>query len=97
MNWLTPNLLLLLGYELISDDGVYGRYQNVAGLNVPGHGIMPRGKRLISFNRQYTEGRGENAISYVYLGIKEDGGTRTVFNGVLKNEEELRTILSFVR
>jgi hypothetical protein len=51
-------------------------------------GTDPRGKRIISVNTDY--------VGHTYILIKEDGGTRTVFNGHVRSFEELQLINSLV-
>jgi hypothetical protein len=83
MNW--------LGYEQVRDDGEYAKYVNCAGQDLKGYGPAAKGKRIIYFNRGYAPAEG------VFVGIEEDGGTRSVFNGVIHNGEFLRQILNAVR
>lgn len=81
----------ILGYDLISDDGVYAKFGNVHYLKCPSYGHMPKHKRTVYFNRGYAPAQG------VFMGIKEDWDTRTVYNGVVRNEEELKIIIENVR
>ena len=84
-------VMKILGYERISDDGVYAKYGNVHGLKCPSYGLLPKHKRLVFFNRSYDPKQG------VFMGIREDWDTRTVYNGVVRNEEELKIIINNVR
>ena len=47
------------------------------------------GKKFISFNCDCKE--------YAHLGVRDDGNTRTSFNGVVYSVSDLRTILSLIR
>ncbi len=73
-----------LGYKVTRDDGVYGEAQS----------IRPKGKRIMQWNR---EGRKMNyfgePIEYgAYFGIREDGDTRTVFNGIVRTKEQIKLL-----
>jgi len=47
------------------------------------------GKKFISFNCEFKE--------MAHLGIREDGDTRTCFNGVVYSLQDFNTVLSLVR
>lgn len=91
MNWLTNELITSLNYTMISDDGVYGKCQNNHGVVCPGYGLMGTGKRIVYFNRSY----GSDGL--VFIKIREDGDSRTVFNGAIDNIEHFKLILNCVR
>jgi len=88
--WTKENMMKRLGYSLISDDGEYAKYENHPGIEVPGYGTMPKGKRVIYFNGGYQH-------DAVFTCIREDGDSRTVFNGICKNFSEFYGILKAVR
>ena len=99
--WIFPLLMEELGYELIKDEEGYLKYQNKAGAdsytaerwNSKSHyGKQARGKRFIYFNTTFNP-----ADQEVFMGIKEDGDTRTVYNGVVRSREEMVLILNSVR
>jgi hypothetical protein len=89
-----------LGFELSedhNDDGYY-KYQNNGTIhynkdynrNFP----EPIGKVLISVNTTYTTLAKENIP---YIGIKQDGGTRSVYSGLCPNEDFLIQLLNNIR
>jgi hypothetical protein len=85
-----------IGYNQVNDKDGYLKYENKAGLQVADYGKMGRGKRIIYFNcNYYTSIKWKK--SGVYMSIREDGDTRTVFSGVVKNVTEFTTILNAVR
>jgi hypothetical protein len=88
-DWTLELFMNQLGYELVSDDGIYAKYQNKGGTKSTFYGIMGRGKRLIYFNRDFDK-------NYVFVGIEEDGGTRRVFHGGCQTGEDLIKILELV-
>lgn len=90
-DFLTKEYLDSIGYELLSDDGIYLKAQNKPGLICPSYGIMGKGKRIIKMNREYDKKQG------ILMGIYEDGGTRTVFHGVFSSKEEFEFIIKMVR
>ncbi len=94
--WVEPDMMKNLGYELVSDDGTYLKYVNVAGLEVDDYGLMPKGKRIIYFNCEYNK-FSKLPRNVVYTAIEEDGGTRKVFAGVCDSESEFNTIHRLVR
>lgn len=82
---LNAEYLESIGFTAVSDNGQYGVYHNKAGYVGRFYGPMSAGKRIITFNRNGN-----------HVGIKEDAGTRTVFNGVIKHRDELEIILNAV-
>lgn len=74
-----------IGFTAVSDNGRYGVYHNKAGYVGRYYGPMCVGKRIIQFNRDGN-----------WVTIKEDAGTRTVFNGVIKSRDELEIILNAI-
>jgi hypothetical protein len=82
---LTSDYLDSIGFEKVKDDGQYATYHNKAGYVGRFYGPMCVGKRILIFNRDGN-----------YITIKEDAGTRTVFNGVIKHRDELEIILNCV-
>jgi hypothetical protein len=79
------NYLESIGYKVVSDDGVYGKAES----------IRPKGKKILSWNREGTEINyfGDKIPFAYFIGIKDDGGTRTSFNGIVRNKEDLKFIL----
>lgn len=57
-------------------------------LNTKYEQLLGNGQRIINVNCEQL-----NIQNYVYFGIKEDGGTRTSFNGVIKSIDQLKTLL----
>lgn len=94
--WIEPDIMSYFGYELISDNGNYLKYQNKAGIVVDDYGIMPKGKRIIYFNCEYNK-FSTTFGNVVYVGIEEDGGSRRVFAGVCDNFSTFNIIHKNVR
>ncbi len=90
--WNTKEFMDSIGYEPIPDEGTYktndkhSRYQNKPGTQATFYGYMGKGKRLVYFNTDFTKG-------YIFVQIEEDGGTRKVFHGGCKNEEQFLIIM----
>lgn len=84
---LTEEYLTSLDFEKVLDDGQYGNYHNKLGMVSKYYGLMPGKKRIVIFNRDKD---------FLYVKILEDGGTRTVFNGVIQSREIFETILSAI-
>ena len=92
-DWVQPEEMLKLGYILNPSSSISGYYKYYNKLNVVGntYGPMPIGKRLIQINASDYD-----KYKFVFVGIKEDGGTRTVFNGICYTQDDLIKILSLV-
>lgn len=90
--WVEPDSMKVLGYKLISDKEGYLKYENEAGTICPSYGKMPRGKTTVYLNTTYNPKVGE-----VYVGIKEDMDTRTVYGGICTTEDYFKLVLSSVR
>lgn len=88
--WIEPISMKKLGYELISDKDGYLEYGNKAGLKFPDYGIASANKRIITFSTVYSD----NAV---FMGIREDGDTRTVFLGVVDTEVAMKLIIEACR
>jgi hypothetical protein len=99
-DFLEPDNMKKLGYELSEDhkDDGYYKYQNNGTIhynkdynrNFP----EPKGKVLISVNTTYTTLTKENIP---YIGIKQDGGTRSVYSGLCPSEDFLIQLLNNIR
>lgn len=86
LNIFDPSFMSDLGFTVTKDDGEYGAASS----------DLVRGKTLINWNRSGPScDYFGNPIKpgAIYLSIKEDGGTRTVFNGYIWTREELEFIL----
>lgn len=75
-----------LGFKVTEDNGQYGKAQS----------LRPNGKILLYWNREGascdyfgTPEKRENS----YFRIEEDGGTRTVFNGIVYTKEQIELLL----
>ncbi len=90
--WTDEEYMKLLGYKLIKDDGEYAKYENLPGTVNPGYGRMFAGKQIIYINRGYQPDK-----DGVFVGIREDGDTRNVFNGFVKNEQFFLNVIDAVR
>lgn len=92
--FIEPENMLHLGFELISDKDGYLKYQNNATIlynqDYNKHHPEPKGKVILYFNTNYTE-------TSIYLQIRQDGDTRTVFNGVCDTALFLKLLLESVR
>lgn len=78
-NAITLQELESIGYEVTKDNISYGdRYLEAIE-------IKTNGKRIININMNYC--------GYTALGVKEDGGTRTCFNGHVTCLEDLKFVL----
>jgi hypothetical protein len=97
--WSKEPYMKKLGYELIRDDGEYAKFANAGGTESNGYGPMWKHKRTIYFNRGYTIKREGELSDFepIFVGIQEDGDTRTVFNGVVDSEKLFIDILNAVR
>jgi len=75
-----------IGFETIKDNGKYGE----------AHSIRPKGKIILNWNKD-----GANCDYFgtpeprrnSFLGIKEDGGTRTTFNGIVYTREQIELLI----
>lgn len=92
-------ILREFGFEMETDDGQCARYTSVwphaikhkiSGYNQN----LGNGQRIVSFNRKYNENKAE--IPHLFLSVECDGGTRTLFNGVISHTEDLRTVLTLI-
>lgn len=82
---LSKEYLESLGFKVVKDDGQYGEAKD----------IRTNGMTIINWNR---EGHGvtyfgEKLEPNISVGIKKDGGTRTIFNGYIFDESELEYLL----
>lgn len=84
--WIEPDEMLKIGYQLVSDKDGYLKYENIAGHVFPHYGKSCVGKRILYFNCTLMD-------DFVFLGIQEDGGTRTVFHGVIDTQVMLKLTL----
>ena len=76
-DWITENLP---DYIIPKDDGQYFMANS------------KNGKRFISFNSVPMDSNSELSRGKTYLGIREDGDTRTVFNGKVNSVDDLKLI-----
>jgi len=101
--WVEPEYMISLGYELVSDKDGYLKYQNSPGKvssridiwhkdKPVERQLMSRGKRFIYINCTYAPN-----LKCIFVGIREDGDTRTVFNGIVENKKGLKFLLESVR
>lgn len=97
INYILPDNMLKLGFENIpqKDEG-YLKYEN----NATYHWNK-------AYNKQYPEPKGKVIIyvntthtkydEHIFVNIRQDADTRTVYNGICPSEEFLKTILSNIR
>lgn len=92
-DWILPDAMKELGYKKLSDENSpepeYYKYTNEGGTISPYYGPMFIGKRYIYFNCGYVANK-------LFVGVREDGDTRTVFNGIIETKDELLFILNSV-
>lgn len=94
--WVEPDYLDKLGFVLEKDEKGYLKYTNKPGVEFTDYGKAWGGKRFIYINTTYCNIPliKENCVA---IGVREDGDTRCVFNGVCFTEQDLLTILKLVR
>lgn len=94
--FLEPDNMKILGFDMKSSekDGQYYIYLN--------DGTKHRNK---DYSSQFPEPKGKIEVAInlgkpeeiSYLGIRQDGGTRTAYNGVCPDEEFLINLLNNIR
>lgn len=89
--WVEPVIMKQLGYKLLSDKDGYLKYANEGGTEGTYYGPMWRDKRIIYFNTTFQPHK-----EVVFVGIMEDGDTRTVFNGAIGDQELFIKIMNSV-
>ena len=73
-----------LNYEIVSNDGQYIKAVSIHKWDtVNDKPISCKGKRILYINQDKD---------YCYAQIKEDGDTRTVFNGFIESADDLKLI-----
>lgn len=72
------------GYLAFVSDGNIARKHKRKGFNQ----LLGQGQRIININT--------NESGYFYIGIKCDGGTRTLFDGICSTEEEFQQLLTLI-
>lgn len=77
-----------IGYATVKDDGVYGE----------AHSIRPKGKIILNWNREgaSVDYFGDKLEKNSFLGIKNDAGTRTCFNGIVYDRSDLEKVLNII-
>lgn len=93
-NFIEPENMTILGFELVKDKDNYMTYHNNATVHYNKDYNKkfpePKGKVILHVNCNYHE-------DYFYLCIEQDGGTRNSFCGVCNTESFLKELLSMVR
>ena len=89
-------VILELNFEITKGNHPYYQFDAIGGLTKSRIGtkfeqLLWNKQRIININVERMEKNG-----FACLGVKEDGGTRTSFNGIFRNLEELKTILNCV-
>lgn len=83
-----------LGFKCVLNKNEYRRYENIGTVhyNTDYNKDFPEspGKVIIAVNMDYSE-------SNPFINITQDGGTRTVYNGVCNNERFLKELLYSIR
>ncbi len=91
--FLEPDNMKLLGFDCLSDKDGYLKYQNDGTkLNNPDYNKKfpePKGKVIIYVNFTYGE--------IPYVGICQDGDSRTVYGGICETELFLKLLITSVR
>lgn len=103
-DWLTDEFFGELGYILVKHDlNEYNEIQCSTYHSTPKHikhkitghnQSCGHGQRVIQFNREYFVK--ENAIPHIYFGIRDDGNTRTIFDGVVTSKQDILDIIRLV-
>jgi hypothetical protein len=92
--FLEPENMLFLGFELISDKNGYLKYQNNGKIkynkDYNKQFPEPKGKVIVYVNFTYSE-------EYSFVGIEQDGGTRSVYNGICNTEQFFKELLYSIR
>lgn len=95
--WVEPKFLAEQGYKLINDNDGYLKYESsweLKAITLRGkkhEQLLGNGKRLIFFNTGVL-----TKEEIVMCSIREDGDTRTVFQGYIDSEEFLIKLLDNV-
>lgn len=87
--WFNKDFLKENNFKLTKDDGQYGYAES----------IKPNGYTTLEFNRKGI-GLSYSGIKLepnIAIGLKLDGGTRTVFNGIIYSEKDFIKILKLIR
>ena len=92
--FIEPNNMKSLGFNLISDKDNYLKYENDGTKHYN-----------IDYNKQFPEPKGKVILyinctyhnNYFFLGIKQDADTRNSYNGVCSTEEFLKMLLYNIR
>lgn len=92
-SFLEPDNMKILGFDCVSDKNDYLKYVNdgTKHYNTDYNKLYPepKGKVFICVNFTYGE--------IPYIGIQQDGDSRTVYGGVCETEEFLVMLLNSVR
>ena len=89
----TPDVMGRLGLELYDREGEIYRYRNDGKVH-----------RNVDYNPRYPESRGKVLVHllmdngpYPFVMIEQDGGTRTVYHGVVRSIGFLDELLDSIR
>lgn len=99
--FIEPDNMLKLGFELVSDENNYLKYQNNGTVHYNKDYNKdfpePKGKVIIYMNCNYYNHVKDKTIESFYLGIKNDGDTRSSYGGICDTEEFLIKLLNSIR
>lgn len=88
--FIEPENMKLLGFSLVSDKDNYLKYENNATIHwnkdYNKQFPEPKGKVIIFVNCTYHD-------DYLFLNIRQDGDSRTVYNGVCDSAMFLKMLL----
>jgi len=94
-SFIEPENMKKLGFDLISDKDGYLKYENNATIHYNKDYNKqfpePKGKVVIYINTTYSTN------DYFFLGIMQDGDSRTAYNGICDSEEFLISLLQRIR
>lgn len=94
MTFLHKGNMKQLGFDLIEGKDDYLKYQNDGtkhyNTDYNKEFPEPKGKVIVYVNLGYTK-------DHAYVSIDQDGGTRSVFVGVVRNEDFFKEILYSIR
>ncbi len=90
--WVEPEFLKTLGFDLIKDQDGYLQYSNDGKNFFDRHYNkdypLPKGKRIIYINCTYSPNE-----EVVFVGVREDGGTRSCYNGICGDENFFKLLI----
>lgn len=94
-DWVQPAFMETQGYKLVEDKDGYMRYhskwplaQRFSTVGPGGRRILNSDERVIYINTTYAPDQ-----NMVFVQIREDGNTRTSYNGVVADKDFFQSLL----